>query len=91
MKQKHFMDIERLKEKFEEGFRVGDHIVIQEKIDGSCFSIRYDEETGTVAAFSRKNPLDFKNSFNISFNTSVIFMSFAAQYIFSRFLSLSVT
>ena len=36
MKQKHFMDIERFKEKLAEGFRVGDHIVIQEKIDG-CF------------------------------------------------------
>ena len=62
MKQKHFMDIERLKEKFGEGFRVGDHIVIQEKIDGACFSIRYDEETDTVAAFGRNNPLDFKNN-----------------------------
>ena len=62
MKQKHFMDIERFKEKLEEGFRVGDHIVIQEKIDGTNFSIRYDEETDTVAAFSRNNLLDFKNN-----------------------------
>lgn len=62
MKQKHFMDIERFKEKFEEGFRVGDHIVIQEKIDGANFSIRYDEETDSVAAFSRKNLLNFKNN-----------------------------
>lgn len=56
------MDIERFKEKFEEGFRVGDHIVIQEKIDGANFSIRYDEETDSVAAFSRKNLLNFKNN-----------------------------
>lgn len=62
MKQKHFMDIERLKEKFEEGFGVGDHIVIQEKIDGANFSIRYDEETDSVSAFSRKNLLNFKNN-----------------------------
>ena len=62
MRQKHFMDIERFKEKFEDGFRVGDHIVIQEKIDGTNFSIRYDEETDTVAAFSRNNPLDFNNN-----------------------------
>ena len=62
MKQKHFMDIERFKEKFEECFKAGDHIVVQEKIDGANFSICYDEETDTVAAFSRKNPLDFKNN-----------------------------
>lgn len=62
MKQKHFMDIERFKEKFEDGFKVGDHIVIQEKIDGACFAISYDEETHTVAAFGRKNLLDFKNN-----------------------------
>lgn len=62
MKQKKFMDIERFKTAFEEGFRVGDHIILQEKIDGANFSIRYDEETDTVAAFSRKNPLDFKNN-----------------------------
>lgn len=62
MKQKHFMDIERFKEKFEECFNVGDHIVVQEKIDGANFSICYDEETDSVAAFSRKNPLNFKNN-----------------------------
>lgn len=62
MKQKHFMDIERFKEKFKDGFRVGDHIVIQEKVDGANFSIRYDEETDSVAAFSRKNLLNFKNN-----------------------------
>lgn len=62
MKQKHFMDIERFKEKFEECFMTGDHIVVQEKIDGANFSICYDEETDTVAAFSRKNPLNFKNN-----------------------------
>ena len=62
MKQKHFMDIERFKEKFEECFMAGDHIVVQEKIDGANFSICYDEETDSVAAFSRKNPLNFKNN-----------------------------
>lgn len=62
MKQKKFMDIERFKTAFEEGFRVGDHIVLQEKIDGANFSIRYDEETDTVATFNRKNSLDFKNN-----------------------------
>lgn len=62
MKQKHYMDIERLKEKYADGFQVGDYIVVQEKIDGANFSIRYDEETDTIAAFSRKKQLDVNNN-----------------------------
>lgn len=62
MEQKKFMDIERLKESFIDGFQKGDYIVVQEKIDGANFSIRYDAENDTVAAFSRKNPLDFSNN-----------------------------
>ena len=58
MEQKKYMDIERLKESFVDGFRVGDYIVVQEKIDGANFSIRYDEETDSVVAFSRKRQLD---------------------------------
>lgn len=61
MKQKKFMDIERLKESMIDGFQKGDHIVVQEKIDGANFSIRYDPETDIVASFSRKNPLSFQN------------------------------
>lgn len=61
MKQKKFMDIERLKESMIDGFQKGDHIVVQEKIDGANFSIRYDPETDSVASFSRKNPLSFQN------------------------------
>lgn len=61
MKQKKFMDIERLKESMIDGFQKGDHIVVQEKIDGANFSIRYDPETDSIASFSRKNPLSFQN------------------------------
>ena len=45
MEQKKFMDISRIKEDTEltaantGGFHVGDHIVIQEKVDGSNVSI----------------------------------------------------
>lgn len=62
MEQKKYMDIERLKDKYVDGFQIGDHIVVQEKIDGANFSIRYDEETDTIKAFSRKRVLDFGNN-----------------------------
>lgn len=62
MKQKKYMDIERLKDKYVDGFQIGDHIVVQEKIDGANFSIRYDEETDTIKAFSRRQTLDFNNN-----------------------------
>ena len=59
---KHYMDIERLKEKYVDGFQKGDHIIVQEKIDGANFSIRYNEETDTIDAFSRKRVLDFEEN-----------------------------
>lgn len=62
MEQKKYMDIERLKDKFADGFQKGDYIVVQEKIDGANFSIRYDEETDTIKSFSRKKILDFGNN-----------------------------
>ena len=48
MEQKKYMDIERLKDKYIDGFQKGDYIVVQEKIDGANFSIRYDEETDSI-------------------------------------------
>lgn len=48
MKHKKFMDIERLNTNFVEGFRTGDEIYIEEKIDGANAAIRYDSETDTV-------------------------------------------
>lgn len=56
------MDIERLKEQYVDGFQKGDYIVVQEKIDGANFSIRWNDETDSVMAFSRKKTLDFSNN-----------------------------
>ena len=59
---KKFMDIERIKEGITGGFEVGDEIVIQEKIDGANAAIRYDLETDTIVAQSRKNILNISNN-----------------------------
>lgn len=62
------MDISRIKEDTEltvantNGFEVGDHIVIQIKFDGANASFRYDNETGKLSAFSRKQPLTYNNT-----------------------------
>lgn len=74
MEQKHFMDIERAKFGGElsasnvDGFEVGDIIQITEKWDGSNASIRYDIETETLVAFSRKQILNFNNTLNGFYN-----------------------
>lgn len=62
MEQKKYMDIERLKPAFSDGFEKGNSIVVQEKIDGANFSIRYDETDNIIKAFSRKTELNFKNN-----------------------------
>lgn len=68
MEQKKFMDISRIKEDTEltvantNGFEVGDHIVVQIKFDGANASFRYDNETGKLNAFSRKQPLTYNNT-----------------------------
>lgn len=71
MKQKHFMDISRIKEGDSAlcvsntgGFQAGDQIVIQEKVDGANASIRYEVETGTLIAFSRKQELSYHKTLN---------------------------
>lgn len=71
MKQKHFMDISRIKEEDSElcmsnigGFQPGDQIVIQEKVDGANASIRYDAENGRLASFSRKQELSYDKTLN---------------------------
>ena len=61
---KKYVDIERCKQKYAETFNVGEDIVIQEKIDGSNASIRYDEESGTLKAFSRRLELNADNTLN---------------------------
>lgn len=62
MTHKKFMDIERIKENNVNGFEKGDYIVIQEKLDGSNAAIRYDPETDTIVAQSRKNILGLENN-----------------------------
>ena len=61
---KKYLDIERCKQKYAETFNVGEDIVIQEKIDGSNASICYDEESGTLKAFSRRLELNADNTLN---------------------------
>ena len=75
MKQKHFMDIENLREDSTElresnasGFEPGDIIQITEKFDGSNFCVAYDPETDMLAAFSRKQELTFQNTLNGAWN-----------------------
>lgn len=75
MEQKKFMDIERAKFNTEEiaknntlGFDKGDIIQITEKVDGSNASFRYDAETNSLIAFSRKKTLDFANTLNGFYN-----------------------
>ena len=64
------MDISRIKEDTEltvantGGFHVGNHIVIQEKVDGSNSAIAYDKETNKLVAFSRRQTLDYNNPLN---------------------------
>lgn len=62
MEHKKYMDIERLKETFADGFEVGDEIIVQEKIDGANASWQYDEESNTLQSFSRRKVLDFKET-----------------------------
>lgn len=62
MEHKKYIDIDRLKPSFVDGFEKGDHIVIQEKIDGANASFEYDKENDVIQSFSRKHTLDVKNN-----------------------------
>lgn len=62
MTHKKFMDIERIKASNITGFNKGDHIIIQEKIDGANAAIRYDSESDAIVAQSRKNILSIDNN-----------------------------
>lgn len=62
MKHKSYMDIKVASTATVNGFEVGDHIVIQTKIDGANAAIRYDSETDSIVAQSRKNILDTHNT-----------------------------
>ena len=62
MEQKKYVDIERLKDKYAMAFKTGEHITVSEKIDGANASIRYDAETGSLVAFSRRQRLTEDNN-----------------------------
>lgn len=71
MKQKHFMDIENLREESTElresnalGFEIGDIIQITEKYDGANACACWDSEENCMKAFSRKQELGFQNTLN---------------------------
>ena len=66
---KHYMDIQalienetELKQSNAKAFVFGDQIQISEKWDGANASVAYDPETGSLVAFSRKQPLTFDNT-----------------------------
>lgn len=64
MEIRKYIDIERLKDKYASAFSIGEHIVCQEKIDGSNASFCYDSNTNTLVAFSRRKQLDKINGLN---------------------------
>lgn len=80
MNQKHFVEIENLREndvdlgdglirpRNDQAFQPGDIISITEKIDGANASIRYDPEIQDIRAFSRKQELNWYNTLNGFFN-----------------------
>lgn len=70
IQQKHYLDIERLKPNYLDAFSEGDEIVIQEKIDGANFSIRYDAESDNIKAFSRRKELNETNTLRGAWNWS---------------------
>lgn len=71
MKQKHFIDIQNIREEDTElrnrntyAFDESCIIQITEKFDGSNACACYDKETNTMVAFSRKQELNFQNTLN---------------------------
>lgn len=68
MVRKHFMNIERIKEKYAAAFSVGENIVCEEKIDGANASFTYDIETDSVASFSRNMALKPSNTLQGFYN-----------------------
>ena len=61
---KHYVDIERFKEKYDTVFSIGEHITITEKVDGSNASFTIDPTSNEILAFSRKNQLNEANNLN---------------------------
>lgn len=81
MEQKKYLDITRLKEKYAGGFRPGEFIIIQEKIDGSNAAIAIDEN-GEFVAFSRRKQLTPQNNLSGFFE----FVQKQNKELFSKYL-----
>lgn len=64
---KKYVDIERLKDKYAEAFKAGEHITITEKIDGANASIAANED-GTLTCFSRRQELTAENGLQGFYN-----------------------
>lgn len=62
MEIKKFIDIERIRNSYAETFEAGEPIVVEVKIDGANASFRYDTETDSVVAFSRRKELTPANT-----------------------------
>ena len=62
MEQKQYLNISRLRDDDLPDFHVGDHIIVEEKIDGANFSFRYDAEKDQICSFSRRVELHAKNT-----------------------------
>jgi len=63
MEQKAYMDIVRLGHKTTQGIlNDGDHIVVQEKLDGANASFCLNPANGDLAVFSRRTKLDESNT-----------------------------
>jgi len=79
MKQKHYIEIENLREEDTEirrgnghGFQPGDIISITEKIDGANFCVTYDTENSCLVAFSRKQELNYNNTLSGAWNYAML-------------------
>ena len=59
---KKYLDIVRLKAKYNEIFDIGEHIIVESKIDGANASFTYDAELNSIIAFSRNTQLNEMNN-----------------------------
>jgi len=87
MMLKKYVDIERLKDKYAEAFKTGEHITITEKIDGANASISANED-GTLSCFSRRQELSAENGLQGFYNyvqtldPTIISATLGTRYIF---------
>lgn len=58
LQHKKYLNIEIMNDKLTDSFKQGDHIIIQEKIDGANASFQYDAESDSLVCFSRNSLLN---------------------------------